>query len=431
MANVNQMSCTSSAYVFGYYGYNNNGTVYYNNALSAGLNLFPVGAKLVYNKASLVAHYGIHLRATLLFIDQWVNGMSILVQENGKNAFSFTYQMEGIAGEYLCGLNYDDHLDVMDNWFTHTGSSITNLVIKASTDYYAWGIKELTINVLKCHSSCSSCSGSTISDCTGCPANQMVVGGYCVCNSTGGYYNLSNACTTDCMTKYRDPFTYACVTTCSWPFAFGYNNNGTLQCVVSCPSGYYQNYTNSLCVSSCYQSSITNPANNYYKFDGSNRMCNNTCPSGTFGDPQSGACVRICPAYNNLTNDGYFASGSFCYQVCPSTTLFAYVPQRACLSNCPLGYFKNYVTKNSTNASICEQECSITLNGQYLYGDNATGYCTNYCSPGTYGDIDTNFCLSVCNSSAFGQTLTNNVTIVTQRLCVVNCSVANNLFGNP
>ena len=66
--------------------------------------------------------------------------------------------------------------------------------------------------------------------------------------------------------------------------------------------------------------------------------------------------------------------------------------------------------------------------GEYLYGDNATGYCTDHCSTGTYGDIDTKLCLSVCNSTAFGQSLTTGG--VTQRLCVLDCSLADNLFGN-
>lgn len=93
------MSCTSSAYVLGYYGYNNKGNPYYDSSITPeGKNLFPAGASVKYNKGSLAAHYGVHLRATILFIDQWKNGLSILVQENGKNGFSFTYQMEGIAG---------------------------------------------------------------------------------------------------------------------------------------------------------------------------------------------------------------------------------------------------------------------------------------------------------------------------------------------
>ena len=141
----------------------------------------------------------------------------------------------------------------------------------------------------------------------------MVANGICVCNSTAGYYNLSGTCTTDCTTLYRNPFTYTCVSTCSWPYAFGFNNNSVLQCVITCPAGYYKNYTNSICTSSCYIASITDPASNYYMFGGADRFCNNTCPNGTFGDPQSGACVRTCPTYNSSTNDGYFSSGSFCY----------------------------------------------------------------------------------------------------------------------
>jgi len=85
-------------------------------------------------------HYGIHFRATLLFIDQWTNGMTILFQEGGYNRFSFTYQMGGITGEYLCGLNYHDHIDVVDDWYQHTSSS-TILKIFATTDGFAWGIK--------------------------------------------------------------------------------------------------------------------------------------------------------------------------------------------------------------------------------------------------------------------------------------------------
>lgn len=73
------MSCTSNDYVFGYYGYNNNGTNYYSSGTTAGINLFPDTASLIYSKTSLPAHYGIHFRATLLFIDQWTNNMAIVI----------------------------------------------------------------------------------------------------------------------------------------------------------------------------------------------------------------------------------------------------------------------------------------------------------------------------------------------------------------
>lgn len=48
--------------------------------------------------------------------------------------------MGGITGEYLCGLNYHDHIDVVDDWYQHTSSS-TILKIFATTDGFAWGIK--------------------------------------------------------------------------------------------------------------------------------------------------------------------------------------------------------------------------------------------------------------------------------------------------
>lgn len=110
------------------------------------------------------------------------------------------------------------------------------------------------------------------------------------------------------------------------------------------------------CVDDCYDTNETNITLNQFKFDGLEKICFNECPYGTFGDPVSHSCVRTCPAYNNNSNisvDGYFSYGYYCYETCP--TGWAYVPQRACLSSCPSGYYKNYLMKNSTNSTICEQ----------------------------------------------------------------------------
>ena len=80
--------CNAANYVFGYYGYNLVGLSYYSSLLTLGANLFPSGATLSYSNSGIAsAHYGVHLRATLLFIDQWTNGMSILFQEGGLNRF--------------------------------------------------------------------------------------------------------------------------------------------------------------------------------------------------------------------------------------------------------------------------------------------------------------------------------------------------------
>lgn len=50
--------------------------------------------------------------------------------------------MQNVLGEYLCGLNYHDHITVIDFWFPHTTTSV-NLVISASTSTYSWGIKDI------------------------------------------------------------------------------------------------------------------------------------------------------------------------------------------------------------------------------------------------------------------------------------------------
>jgi hypothetical protein len=179
-------------------------------------------------------------------------------------------------------------------------------------------------------------------------------------------------------------------------------------------------------VSDCFDTGQADITQNQFNFDGLELTCFNQCPNGTYGDPVSHDCLSQCPTYNSSTTDGYFSSTYFCYEVCPSG--WAYVPQRACLSSCPSGYYKNYLVKGAANASICEQKCSVSKSGQFKYGDNATGFCTDYCSAGTYGDIATNLCLQVCNSSAFAQSITAGVT---QRLCVLSCSLANGLYGDP
>jgi len=280
------------------------------------------------------------------------------------------------------------------------------------------------MHVLVCHSSCSSCSGPLISNCLTCPVNQMIVNNVCVCNSTAGYFNLSGVCTTNCGSLYQNALLYTCVSSCSFPNSFIYNS---LECMVSCPSGY-KYYPNHTCLNSCYDNTISPITSNYFNFDGKDKMCYNVCPTGTSGDPTTGNCVEACPTYNSSTVDGYFSSASFCYTSCPGST-FAYVPQRACLTSCPSGFYINYVVKGGVNSTVCEQQCSVTLSGQFLYGDNSTGYCTNYCPSGTFGDSSTFLCLAYCNTTSFGQALT--VSGLTQRICVTNCSLANNLFGNP
>ena len=255
----------------------------------------------------------------------------------------------------MCGMNYYDHFDVVDDWFTHNTGSITNLRIKAAQDGYAWGIRDGFVHLMKCHSTCETCTGPTASDCVNCPTNEMSVDGVCKCNITAGYYLDGASCVTSCSGgKFKDNTTHTCVAACAFPLAFSYSG----ECHVGCPDGWYKNYGDMSCTQTCYDGAQTDQTLNSYRFNGSDRFCNNTCPAGTFGDPSTGDCVRTCPAYNASTNDGWFSHGNFCYEICPSTT-FAYPPQRACLSTCPSGYFKNWksktksLTSTSHTAGIC------------------------------------------------------------------------------
>ena len=81
IAEVQQGACGQGTYVFGYYGYYNEAVYTTSLALSYGISMFPSGATITFTDAALfsgVAHYGVHFRATLLFIDDWTNGLSIL-----------------------------------------------------------------------------------------------------------------------------------------------------------------------------------------------------------------------------------------------------------------------------------------------------------------------------------------------------------------
>lgn len=70
------------------------------------------------------AHYGIHFRAAILFIDEWQNSMSVVFKEGTEVVHAHFFSMEFIMGEYLCGRNFEDHIEVADFWYAHTTASI-------------------------------------------------------------------------------------------------------------------------------------------------------------------------------------------------------------------------------------------------------------------------------------------------------------------
>lgn len=375
-ANVDQGSCTG--YIFGYYGYYNLGvysftsvsySTYLNGAtvtagttLTYGQSMFPNGATLTYSNSGAFTgtpHYSVNVRMTLLFIDDWTNGMSILFFEGGQSRYQFDYKMEGVVGEYLCGYASYDHHDVADFTFTHTSDSLNLKVYSAALGMH-WAIKDVMIHAILCDSTCNSCSGPSSSECLGSctQSNKVAVDGVCVCDSANGYYLKGGACVTDCGTMIRNDLTYECVSACSFPNYFiETSSNGSYRsCVVNCNSTQYKkvSLTNSsymTCVTDCFETNQTDITQNQFNFQGYEKVCYNQCPAGTFGDPVSHNCLEECPTYNSSTTHGYFSSGHYCYENCP--TGWAYVPQRACLTSCPSGYYKNYLMKGGTNSSVC------------------------------------------------------------------------------
>jgi len=280
---------------------------------------------------------------------------------------------------------------------------------------------------LKCDPTCKYCTGSLNSQCSVCDStlHKILVNGYCVCDYVNGYFMSGSTCTANCGSLYGNPVTFTCTATCTFPYLFAYYNTGTTAwtCKINCPSGYYKYYGNYTCMSSCFDSSVA-VASNYYRFDGNDDACYQTCPTGTYGDPTTGYCVAVCPTFNSSTIDGYFSLNGYCYTACSATT-YAYNFTRSCVSSCPAGQYKNTRVVGGVTQNICEQRCSQVLGGQYLYGDNSTGWCTNTCAAGTYGDIATFKCVTYCNSSAYAQNISGT------RTCVIDCSVANGLYGNP
>ena len=213
-----------------------------------------------------------------------------------------------------------------------------SLKIYSAATGYAWGIRDIIIKVLKCDSSCATCNGSSSSNCLTCvDTTKTAVSGVCVCNFASGYFlNSSNACTQSCSPLIENNLTYQCVSSCSFPnyFIFTNSDTGVKSCVVNCPTGYYKKTVGTVmsCVLDCYDTSISvaNIATNQFKFNATELICYNACPTGTYGDHLTQSCVPLCSTLNSTTTEGYFSYNGFCYTVCPSG--YAYVPQRACLS---------------------------------------------------------------------------------------------------
>lgn len=147
--------------------------------------------------------------------------MSVIFSAGGQQVFSYDYSMEEIIGVYACERNFYDHEDVVDFVFPHT---IDSLDISIDTTHVRtpWTIKEVVIQKLLCHSTCTTCTGPTENDCDGCGANQAIFDGQCDCDVDTLYFNNSGTCSLTCTSgTYKNIVQRACTSDCTdFPYIF-------------------------------------------------------------------------------------------------------------------------------------------------------------------------------------------------------------------
>jgi hypothetical protein len=216
------------------------------------------------------------------------------------------------------------------------------LYISSNADLFSpypnWGVKDLVVTVLACHSACATCNGPLATDCLTCSdTTRRVVNKTCTCNTASNWYDQSGSCTNTCNSGYyKDTITAKCVvpTSCTAPKRFADPSTGF--CVQDCPATYYAQNSNKICTTDC-------GAYGEFKYNGAtSRSCEDTCPTNFAAyapaTPTSAwECKAKCPAgwylklENRLTNPT-------CADTCP--TGWQDEDLAECVNTCPNGYYK-------------------------------------------------------------------------------------------
>ena len=283
--------------------------------------------------------------------------------------------------------------------------------------------------------SCVTCDGGTLNDCLSCKDGAYLhpaAGGACLPSCPTGFWadNSANICQ-QCYQSASEPFTCAA---CNGPYfnhclacnAPGFLDPLTDSCVSVCPTGYWGDTSNRICLT-CY--STEDP----YAVHGTCRSCYGpndnqctSCFSGRFYLNTSDTCVLNCPDgwFPNMTNnscDPCFATSSFqstsrtcatCvgpnYYECLSCLPDSWLYQNQCLSVCPDGTYPNNdtltcdpcyqstsITDTSQSCKTCsgplDTNCLTCYAGSYLYPPQMS--CLTSCPKTSwYPRTDTNEC---------------------------------------
>lgn len=192
-----------------------------------------------------------------------------------------------------------------------------------------WGIKEIIVLAHTCHIACTSCWGTSVSQCWTCEQDTPMKLSGTTCNES-------------CLSGYGDTFDgmvcVLCDLHCTACFELAYN------CTACRTWGTYRSYLW--------------PAN---------FSCENPCPEGMYGNSTDSTCYDCDPECVSCGG-----TSSHCYE-CDKLLGYAW-NDYTCYNPCPIGTF---LDNNDTNCSDCSPFCiectlnstfcsSCTLNGTYM-----------------------------------------------------------------
>lgn len=269
-----------------------------------------------------------------------------------------------------------------------------------------------------CDNACLTCTGPGKEQCQ-------------TCNTAAGYYLqlFSTICTQTCPdgyyprnTGYCDfcpPSCRTCVaanncTSCHSDYFLSPPVNGVQSCIVTCPDGYYKNFstnTCSPCDSACItcqdssKNACTSCSSNYFLDPRTSLGCLDSCPEGYWGPTICIACHFTCKTCNgNLESNCISCKPGYYLQ--PN--------ENKCLTSCPASFFKNTTSNTCTPCNpACTScfgptanECYSCNSGYFLQQSSKS--CLNSCisSPGTWANSQTNTCspcdvaCATCGSSS-------------------------------
>ncbi len=311
--------------------------------------------------------------------------------------------------------------------------SISNLCIACTAP-----CANCSINPTNCTSCINSSYILVITTCTICTAPCVTcfntLTNCTSCNTTTFYVALNNTCPASCPSGYaQNTSTRTCdlcytgcltctnassngCTACTNVSGTNYYLNGTT-CLLSCPSGSYNNTANScaVCTAPCSTCSLT----------GTN--CTSCVTGYILSVNTCSICTAPCATCSNILSN------------CTSCTAGTYYLSigNTCPATCPVGYYSNATTKNCDNCYLGCSACTTPLingctacanvSGTVYFLNSST--CFTSCPSGTYNNTPNacapcvNPCVT-CSILSTNCTSCNSTTFLMQSLntCPASCS---------